>query len=74
MYLRYLNTLIPAVFSVPTSLYMMQTRSPSDIERGRESVKLVWTLAASPLLAAMESHPEDAEISLRLQVLAGEQS
>jgi hypothetical protein len=53
---------------------MMQTRSPSDIERRRESVKPVWTLAASPPLATIEKLPEDAEISLRLQVLAGKRS
>jgi hypothetical protein len=53
---------------------MMQTRSLSDVGRKRESVEPVWTLAASPLLAAIESHPEDAEISLRLRILAGERS
>jgi hypothetical protein len=52
---------------------MMQARPPGNIERRRERVKPVSALAASPL-AAMEDYPEDAEIRLRLQVLAGERS
>jgi hypothetical protein len=52
---------------------MMQTRPPGNIERRKERVKPVSTLAASPL-AAMKDHPEDIEIRLRLQVLAAERS
>ncbi|KAI1666459.1 hypothetical protein Ptr902_10497 [Pyrenophora tritici-repentis] len=45
-------------------------RATSDWTRA----KAVWTLAASPPLAIMEEHPEDAEIIRRLQVLAEERS
>jgi hypothetical protein len=51
----------------------MQARSPGDVRKKKERVKLVLALAASPL-AAMKDHPEDAEIRLRLQVLARERS
>jgi hypothetical protein len=51
----------------------MQARAPSNVERRKERVKPVSALATSPL-AAMKDHPEDAEICLRLQVLAGERS
>jgi hypothetical protein len=72
-YFRCISTLSSAVSSVSRSLHTMQARSPDDVERRKERVKPVSTLAASPL-AAMEDHPEDAEIRLRLQVLAGERS
>jgi hypothetical protein len=49
----------------------MQTRPSGNIERRKDRVKLVSALAASPL-GAMEDYPEDAEIRLRLQVLARE--
>jgi hypothetical protein len=52
---------------------MMQARPPSNVERRKERVKPVSALAASPL-AAMKDYPEDAEILLRLQALAGERS
>jgi hypothetical protein len=55
------------------SLHTMQARPPGNIERRKERVKPVSALAASPL-AAMKDYPEDAEIRLRLQVLAGERS
>ena len=45
-------------------------RATSDWTRA----KAVWTLAASPPLAIMEEHPEDAEIIRRLQVFAEERS
>ena len=71
--LRYLSTLSPALSSAFMSLHTMQARPPGNIERRKERVKPVSALAASPL-GAMEDHPEDAEIRLRLQVLAGERS
>ncbi|RII04481.1 hypothetical protein CUC08_Gglean011916 [Alternaria sp. MG1] len=45
-----------------------------DVEKQQERPKAVWVLAASPPLAIMEEHPEDAEIIRRLQVLAKERS
>jgi hypothetical protein len=69
--LHYLSTLSPAVSSAFMSLHTMQTRPPGNIERRKERVEPVSALAASPL-GAMEDYPEDAEIRLRLQVLAGE--
>ena len=72
-YLRRISTLSSAVSSVSRSLHMMQARAPSNVERRKERVKPVSALAASPL-AAIEDHPEDTEIRLRLQVLAGERS
>jgi hypothetical protein len=51
----------------------MQARPPSNVERRKQRVRPVLALAASPL-GAMEDHPEDAEIRLRLRVLAGERS
>ena len=72
-YLRYLSTLSLAVSYAFMSLHTMQARAPSNVERRKERVKPVSALAASPL-GAMEDHPEDAEIRLRLQVLAGERS
>jgi hypothetical protein len=68
--IRYLSTLSSAVSPVSRSLHTMQARAPSNVERRKERVKPVSALAASPL-AAMEDYPEDAEIRLRLQVLAG---
>jgi hypothetical protein len=55
------------------SLHTMQARPPGNIKRRKEHVKPVSALAVSPL-GAMEDHPEDAKIRLRLQVLAGERS
>jgi hypothetical protein len=70
-YLRCISRLSSDVSSVSRSLHTMQTRPPGNIERRKERVEPVSALAASPL-GAMEDYPEDAEIRLRLQVLAGE--
>jgi hypothetical protein len=52
----------------------MKAISLIDVKKHKERSKAVWTLAASPPLAMMEEHPEDAEIIRRLQVLAKERS
>ncbi|XP_014550022.1 hypothetical protein COCVIDRAFT_32141 [Bipolaris victoriae FI3] len=52
----------------------MKAISLIDVEKHQERAKAVWTLAASPPLAMMEEHPEEAEIIRRLQVLAEERS
>jgi hypothetical protein len=53
---------------------MMKAIPLIDVEKHQERPKAVWVLAASPPLAIMEEHPEDAEIIRRLQVLAKERS
>jgi hypothetical protein len=52
----------------------MKAISLIDVGTHQERAKAVWTLAASPRLAIMEEHPEDAEIIRRLQALAEERS
>jgi hypothetical protein len=52
----------------------MKAISLIDVEKHQERAKGVWTLAASPPLAMMEEHPEEAEIIRRVQVLAEERS
>ena len=63
-----------ALFLVTTSLRIMKAISLIHVEKHQERAKGVWTLAASPLLAMMEEHPEEAEIIRRVQVLAEERS